>query len=96
MYLRRRCNFNPRAPCGARLHSGYRYAFQVGISIRAPRAGRDPSASGLLRPPANFNPRAPCGARRVCGRTVDSCTKFQSARPVRGATLPVLPLVSPV
>ena len=35
----------------------------VTISIHAPRAGRDPSASVSRAGRWNFNPRAPCGAR---------------------------------
>ena len=36
--------------------------------------------------PASFNPRAPCGARRGGGDGRAGRTKFQSTRPVRGAT----------
>ena len=35
-----------------------------GISIHAPRAGRDPRSGCYRWCPAHFNPRAPCGARR--------------------------------
>ena len=57
-------DFNPRAPCGARLILAVHQISNVHISIHAPRAGRD-------------------------GYTQEQTTeiyKFQSTRPVRGAT----------
>ena len=60
------------------------------ISIHAPRAGRDPSASVSRAGRWNFNPRAPCGARLVTSTYSDAATLFQSTRPVRGAT-PMIP-----
>ena len=64
------CNFNPRAPCGAR-----RYI---------------PSACSDL---IYFNPRAPCGARRFSAGYTTKNRRFQSTRPVWGATanLTILP-----
>ena len=59
-------DFNPRAPCGARLNAGDVVPFFLEISIHAPRAGRDP---GCYNPGCycwHFNPRAPCGARHGC------------------------------
>ena len=42
------------------------YPFQTpGISIHAPRVGRDWSLLTPQRVPIDFNPRAPCGARRL-------------------------------
>ena len=35
---------------------------------------------------SNFNPRAPCGARPIAGSISNSTWKFQSTRPMRGAT----------
>ena len=35
------CNFNPRTPCGVRLHGFKDFFGVVGISIHAPRAGCD-------------------------------------------------------
>ena len=55
--------FNPRAPCGARPGAGGDYPGQ-GISIHAPRAGRDRKKSRTKNLALYFNPRAPCGARR--------------------------------
>ena len=56
------------------------------ISIHAPRAGRDFCSRYFASTKANFNPRAPCGARpgRLCGPR--GSPRFQSTRPVRGAT----------
>ena len=130
-------NFNPRAPCGARLISAvirlHSLSFQstrpvrgatdqqcsiqgskrfqstrpvrgathrlrstrtpwIRISIHAPRAGRDRPSDWLPRRLHNFNPRAPCGARQAFLYNYERPTVFQSTRPVRGATLPILPL----
>ena len=60
----RRPYFNPRAPCGARLTRPHPAACRGGISIHAPRAGRDDGQAS----PDMFG------------------IKFQSTRPVRGAT----------
>ena len=56
------------------------------VSIHAPRAGRDVELSCTYPPLDGFNPRAPCGARplRRCGEV--GPLRFQSTRPVRGAT----------
>ena len=101
-------DFNPRAPCGARLEAlgnlGIKVLFQStrpvrgatgsllfffsgnGISIHAPRAGRDLFTIMIIRLYQDFNPRAPCGARPACDRDQDQHQQFQSTRPVRGAT----------
>ena len=101
-------HFNPRAPCGARLQVIQHGIVLLGISIHAPRAGRDRQqfhpqahqrdfnprapcgarrstqrASGNF---SHFNPRAPCGARRPPRTGRSSASRFQSTRPVRGAT----------
>ena len=78
--------FNPRAPCGARLDAPQVDAPVVQISIHAPHAGRDRCNPGGITTVHNFNPRAPCGARhgRYCSYPHES--KFQSTRPMRGAT----------
>ena len=123
-------DFNPRAPCGARLKlaavvqaskkfqstrpvwgatllvscNGIKSVFQstrpvwgatsvykgktvfLRISIHAPRVGRD------IRVPLDgwrgrdFNPRAPCGARHCVAVQRIFANKFQSTRPVWGAT----------
>ena len=57
------------------------------ISIHAPLAGRDPPGTpGVWRCP-DFNPRAPCGARRLSTIRSSGTARFQSTRPLRGATL---------
>ena len=57
-----------------------------GISIHAPRAGRDCASSRALATRTNFNPRAPCGARLLVKTHKPKSERFQSTRPVRGAT----------
>ena len=59
----------------------------LGISIHAPRAGRDADHHRLLHRVCNFNPRAPCGARHDVMCRDSLYTAFQSTRPVRGATI---------
>ena len=56
------------------------------ISIHAPRAGRDSFTYWIAESNQNFNPRAPCGARRFPWSSCSFATRFQSTRPVRGAT----------
>ena len=58
------------------------------VSIHAPRAGRDDASRPTRRCARRFNPRAPCGARLSTGHCSPSPPKFQSTRPVRGATPP--------
>ena len=59
-----RRDFNPRAPCGARLSFASVLLFSEYFNPRAPcGARRRNSISGWIRD-KNFNPRAPCGARR--------------------------------
>ena len=81
----RECNFNPRAPCGARPGRFPLLTIQPDFNPRAPCGARRPEDS--RDPPYwNFNPRAPCGARRFHFATFDSSSLFQSTRPLRGAT----------
>ena len=56
------------------------------ISIHAPLAGRDAQGLDQCRPARHFNPRAPCGARPEPTGTPIFNTRFQSTRPLRGAT----------
>ena len=78
--------FNPRAPCGARPHARCLSVGKAGVSIHAPHAGRDRGIPRSSVQSWRFNPRAPCGARRVIVCHVLSFLKFQSTRPMRGAT----------
>ena len=57
------------------------------VSIHAPRAGRDRGRQHHAKGNVSFNPRAPCGARLPASRMVGMNFKFQSTRPVRGATM---------
>ena len=56
------------------------------ISIHAPHAGRDSALKMIHSAPTNFNPRAPCGARHILNGLALVWPKFQSTRPMRGAT----------
>ena len=58
-------DFNPRAPCGARLAVALLPFEPLSISIHAPRAGRDCWVSSWPVWQSYFNPRAPCGARQI-------------------------------
>ncbi len=78
--------FNPRAPCGARPAFDSLMPATSQISILAPRAGRDVECPWCGAKAADFNPRAPCGARRRAVAAGHPGGRFQSSRPVRGAT----------
>ena len=74
-------NFNPRAPCGARLLYGQASVAGCIISIHAPRVGRDCGLSSPALPSPYFNPRAPCGARRRCRTWSGTATNFNPRAP---------------
>ena len=57
-----------------------------GVSIHAPRVGRDTKATTETAVQIGFNPRAPCGARPACRTAPTWGARFQSTRPVWGAT----------
>ncbi len=59
-----------------------------GVSIHAPRAGRDHQANSASRVRRSFNPRAPRGARPSGLIPAMVVYWFQSTRPARGATRP--------
>ena len=84
-----RCtDFNPRALCGARPDRRPCRPDDGGISIHAPRVGRDGTRAAPRRARCYFNPRAPCGARPSMVCFAFSITReFQSTRPVWGATI---------
>ena len=63
-----------------------KFVAELMISIHAPRAGRDEPRHIREGRSKDFNPRAPCGARRREQWQILRSTKFQSTRPVRGAT----------
>ena len=56
------------------------------VSIHAPHAGRDDRTGILRQSSARFNPRAPCGARPHRSSDSRGRMRFQSTRPMRGAT----------
>ena len=80
-------DFNPHAPCGARPSPVILAKHQHGISIHTPHAGRDPRSARIISPSSNFNPHAPCGARRSSPFSSSGISRFQSTRPMRGATV---------
>ena len=80
------CNVSIHAPrAGRDLPGGQRVTFAK-VSIHAPRAGRDSALNTSSRARQSFNPRAPCGARPDDHHDELRRQKFQSTRPVRGAT----------
>ena len=80
--------FNPRAPRGARLLVKRLGGLDVGVSIRAPLAGRDVDANGPRAVAGLVSIRAPLAGRDVRALAIFCLVRwFQSARPSRGATL---------
>ena len=78
--------FNPRAPYGARRTSLHHRSAVRAISIHAPHTGRDRYLGRYPADAQNFNPRAPYGARPQTGGICCFPARFQSTRPIRGAT----------
>ena len=81
-------NFNPRAPCGARLvcrrvSCWHRSVFQPTRPLR----GATTAAHRRGRRDRHFNPRAPCGARRFSTR-LTSCSQNFNPRAPCGARRP--------
>ena len=80
-------DFNPRAPCGARLSSPAPDARPCTyFNPRAP-CGARLLCKLLLRLHLHFNPRAPCGARPRDMQLLQAGIIFQPTRPLRGATV---------
>ena len=78
----RRCScFNPRAPWGARLFDGCGVFWRHGVSIHAPRGGRDDHSPGVRPHPKRFNPRAPWGARLMTPEMVTMGQCFNPRAP---------------
>ena len=84
--LRENKNFNPRAPCGARLPPFPQTLLPQGFQSTRPMRGATTEGGPRYSRPRHFNPRAPCGARRAGYYRRISMAKFQSTRPMRGAT----------
>ena len=58
------CDFNPRAPCGARRRVGDTVYTLLNFNPRTP-CGVRPLIMCPLTVSSNFNPRTPCGVRRA-------------------------------
>ena len=82
-----RCNFNPRAPCGARRNQHKSCDRHQGFQSTRPVWGATIYSYNQSFH-NNFNPRAPCGARPSKSRSpFPHAGLFQSTRPVWGATI---------
>ena len=80
-------DFNPRAPCGARLPTCSAPPPLIAISIHAPRVGRDLAADTPVDARALISIHAPrVGRDRRAWRSDRQRPAFQSTRPVWGAT----------
>ena len=79
-------HFNPRAPCGARPRAGSGAKPLPDFNPRAPCGARLTDRPVVFARGENFNPRAPCGARPSMRSGRPAQTRFQSTRPVWGAT----------
>ena len=80
-------NFNPRAPCGARLGTWGRTIRWRDFNPRAPCGARHKQAITFFFTVSDFNPRAPCGARHNRhSRLLRVNQIFQSTCPLRGTT----------
>ncbi len=77
--------FNPRTPCGVRLHHPQPQPNRGHFNPRTP-CGVRRRLSFLLVPVQNFNPRTPCGVRRLALSVNQYNARFQSTHPLRGAT----------
>ena len=83
-------HFNPRAPCGARhLLVGRALCVCLDFNPRAPCGARRHLIPRVYED-SHFNPRAPCGARLGTSCRVARPQRFQSTRPMRGATIQAL------
>ena len=81
-------DFNPRAPCGARLSARDIPACKENFNPRAP-CGARPACAYFSRPkPVNFNPRAPCGARRITSSYISCIVMISIHAPHAGRDYP--------
>ena len=79
-------NFNPRAPCGARLMSAISSCLNLQFQPTRPLRGATQTVSFRRSGYKYFNPRAPCGARPNPTTPRGRLPPFQPTRPLRGAT----------
>ena len=82
-------DFNPRAPCGARLPIISYLFVHIPFQSTRPVWGATDFCEEEIIVREDFNPRAPCGARRYRTRSQAVRPTFQSTRPVWGATVKV-------
>ena len=82
------CNFNPRAPQGARRRPARKITTWTYFNPRAPQGARRSTASPCRRC-RDFNPRAPQGARQYTDHTFCFVCEFQSTRSAGSATAKV-------
>ncbi len=75
------CDFNPRAPCGARRQPQRHPVNHLHISIHAPRAGCDHGCVGSYRYHKYFNPRTPCGVRPEQDNDINLFVDFNPRTP---------------
>ena len=80
------CDFNPRAPRGARHLFGVFHVAVLVFQSTRPARGATPGFYPGRRCSSYFNPRAPRGARPWISDMGDRLEVFQSTRPARGAT----------
>ena len=67
-------DFNPRAPCGARLDGKEIARSTVKFQPTRPLRGATYGDDLIRKLATNFNPRAPCGARRIVrGKSMKIC-----------------------
>ena len=78
--------FNPRTPCGVRLHRCPGDRAAQNFNPRTPCGVRLPNKPPLYAN-YNFNPRTPCGVRRALPACSVRSWPFQSTHPLRGATI---------
>ena len=84
---RRKAYFNPRSPCGERHPKLIRYLhIPAYFNPRSPCGERRRASRGAWRSP-DFNPRSPCGERPPDDDSDVCRVVFQSALPLRGATI---------
>ena len=81
-----RRNFNPRTPCGVRLHADWQGREGHGFQSTHPVWGATKPCVYHQSLLCHFNPRTPCGVRLVSGRESPLPLRFQSTHPVWGAT----------
>ena len=79
-------DFNPRAPCGARLSARRTAPPHARFQPTRPLRGATLHLARLQQALPYFNPRAPCGARPNAGNWTITDEGFQPTRPLRGAT----------